>query len=146
MQKEVSDSGTMCSLDSAWQSALRQRLRRKDQAGSSEQKQEKAHQSHILISREPPNAPTRAVTGGIHHPIIPCCLFSHLSHKHRPGCRPDVEGKRVTVSAGEAVLHMSVPLMPLSSVLLQTQLAPACSHTRQQYQIWSKTRGDTPKT
>lgn len=85
MQKEVSDSVTMCSLDSAWQSALRQRLRRRSSRFFRAKTRESTSLPHPNIRRTS-NAPTRAVTGGIHHPIIPCCLFSRLWHKHRPGC------------------------------------------------------------
>lgn len=116
MQKEVSDSVTMCSLDSAWQSALRQRLRRRSSRFFSAKTRESTSVPHPNIRRTSECTYMSRYWGdsSSHNPLLP--VFPPLT-------RPDVEGKGVTVSAGEAVLHISVPLMPLSSVLLQTQLA-----------------------
>lgn len=138
MQKEVSDSVTMCSLDLAWQSALRQRLRRRWSRFFRAKTWESTSVPHPDIRWTSectymtrywgdlssdntllPGFPTSDKIRFRFRFRIRIIALHGCSHTETSG----FEGKGVTVSARENLFSTSVPLMSPSSVLLQTQLA-----------------------
>lgn len=73
MQKEVSDSVTMCSLDLAWQSALRQRLRRRSSRFFRAKTRESTSVPHPNIRRTSECTYTSRYWGdsSSHNPLLP---------------------------------------------------------------------------
>lgn len=128
MQKEVSDSVTMCSLDLAWQSALRQRLRRRLSRFFRAKTWESTSVPHPDIRWTSECTYMTRYWGDLSsdNTLLPgfptsdkIIALHGCSHTETSG----FEGKGVTVSARENLFSTSVPLMSPSSVLLQTQLA-----------------------
>lgn len=128
MQKEVSDSVTMCSLDLAWQSALRQRLRRRLSRFFRAKTWESTSVPHPDIRWTSECTYMTRYWGDLSsdNTLLPgfptsdkIIALHGCSHTETSG----FEGKGVTVSARENLFSTSVPSMSPSSALLQTQLA-----------------------
>lgn len=149
MQKEVSDSVTMCSLDSAWQSALRQRLRRRSSRFFRAKTRESTSVPHPNVRRTSECAYTSRYWGdsSSHNPLLP--VFPPLTQA--PPRLQSHAGQMLKAKGWvflQGKLFSASPTRCCPSALFCCRLGwhPACSHTRQQHHIWSKTRGDTPKT
>lgn len=132
MQKEVSDSVIMCSLGLAWQSALRQRLRRRLSRFFRAKTRESTLVPHPNTRRTSERSYTsRSSTDNTLLPVFPPLIQSWLRLQSQPDQM--LKAKR-TCSPHQ-----------LCSAADSAGRDPA--HTRrQQDRLWSKTRGNAPKT